>query len=174
MSISTWNSESTNILFYIVVQLLSHVQLFMTPWTATHQAPLSTVSQSLIKFMSIESMIPSNHLILCHPLLFMLSIFPNISVFSSELALCTGWPKYWSYLEKPWIRFTPENWFCLLLLSWISSYSSETKEKLHGLEYTILNCSLFWIYAYCFEFVTFEEGGKLKVLFEPCYVWGKY
>ena len=105
---------------------------------------------------------------------FLPSIFLSIWSFSNELALCTGWPKYWSYLEKPWIRFTPENWFCLLLLSWISSYSSETKEKLHSLEYTILNCSLFWIYAYCFEFVTFEEGGKLKVLFEPCYVWGKY
>ena len=158
----------------VVVQSLSCVWLFVTHGLQTPGFPVLRYLLSLLKFMSSELVMPSNHLILCRPLLLLPSILPNIRVFSSELALCTGWPKYWSYLEKPWIRFTPENWFCLLLLSWISSYSSETKEKLHGLEYTILNCSLFWIYAYCFEFVTFEEGGKLKVLFEPCYVWGKY
>ena len=76
------------------VQLLSHVQIFATPWTAAHQAPLSfTVSWSLLKLMSIESVMPSNHLILCHPLLLLPSIFPSIRVFSSELALCIRWSK---------------------------------------------------------------------------------
>ena len=69
-----------------------------TPWTAAHQASLSlTSSQSLLKFMSIESVMPSNHLILCHPLLLLPSIFPSIRVFSNELVLLIRWPKYWSF-----------------------------------------------------------------------------
>src|SRR5574342_552508 len=69
-----------------------------TPWTAAHQASLSsTVSQSLLKLMSIESVMPSNHLILCHLLLLLPSIFPSIRVFSNELALHIRWPKYWSF-----------------------------------------------------------------------------
>ena len=80
------------------VQLLSHVQLFATPWTAAHQASLSiTNSQSLLKLMSIELVIPSNHLILCRPLLLPPSIFPSIRVFSNESVLCIRWPKYWSF-----------------------------------------------------------------------------
>ena len=81
----------------VVVQSLSCVQFFATPWTAIHQAPLSsTVSWSLLKFMSIESVMPSNHLTLCCPLL-LPSIFPSIRDFSNELALCIKWPKYWSF-----------------------------------------------------------------------------
>ena len=80
------------------VQLLSPVWLFETPWTAACQASLSiTYSQSFLKLMSIESVMPSNHLILCHPLLFLLSIFPSIRVFSNEWVLCIRWPKYWSF-----------------------------------------------------------------------------
>ena len=79
------------------VQLLSCVRLFVTPWTAACQASLSiTSSQSLLKLMSIESVMPSNHLILCHPLLLLPSIFPSIRVFSNESILCIRWPKYWS------------------------------------------------------------------------------
>ena len=82
----------------LVVQLLSCVQFFATPWIAALQALLSsTISQSLLKFMSIESVMPSNHLILCHPLLLLPSIFPSIRVFSNELALCIRWPKYWNF-----------------------------------------------------------------------------
>ena len=82
----------------VSVQLLSHVWLFETPWTATRQASLSiTNSQSLPKLMSIESVMPSNHLILHYPLLLMPSIFPNIRVFSNKSALCIRWPKYWSF-----------------------------------------------------------------------------
>ena len=80
------------------VQSLSRVQLFATPWTAAHQASLSiTNSQSLLKLMSIDSVMPSNHLILCHPLLLLPSIFPSIRVFSNESVLCIRWPKYWSF-----------------------------------------------------------------------------
>ena len=88
------------------VQLLSQVRLFVTPWTAAHQASLSiTNSQSLFKRMSIVSVMPSNHLILCHPLLFLPSIFPSIRVFSNESALCIRWPKYWSFS----FRISPSN-----------------------------------------------------------------
>ena len=80
------------------VQSLSHVQLFATPWTAAHQASLSiTNSRSSLKLMSIESVMPSNHLILCCPLLLLPSIFPTIWVFSSESVLHIRWPKYWSF-----------------------------------------------------------------------------
>ena len=78
--------------------LFSHVQFFATPWTAAHRSSLSfTISQSLLKFMSIESVMPSNHLILCRPLLLLPSVFPSIRVFSSESVLHIRWPKYWSF-----------------------------------------------------------------------------
>ena len=80
------------------VQLLSHVWLSVTPWTAACQASLSIInSQSLLKLMSIESVMPSNHLIFCRPLLLPPSIFPSISVFSNESVLRIKWPKYWSF-----------------------------------------------------------------------------
>ena len=70
----------------------------MTPWTAAHQSSLSiTNSQSLLKLMSIESVMPSNHLIFCHPLLIQPSAFPSISIFSNESVLCIRWPRYWSF-----------------------------------------------------------------------------
>ena len=79
-------------------QLLSHDRLFVAPWTAACQASLSiTNSRSLLKLMSIESEMPSNHLILCHPLLLLPSIFLSIRVFSNELALRIRWPKFWSF-----------------------------------------------------------------------------
>ena len=80
------------------VQLLRHVQLFATPWTAAYQASLSiTNSQSLLKLVSIEFVMPSNYLILCHSLLLPTTIFPSIRVFSKESALHIRWPKYWSF-----------------------------------------------------------------------------
>ena len=80
------------------IKLLSHVQLFVTPWTAAHQASLSiTNSQSLLKLMSVESVMPSNHLILYCPLLFQPSIFLSIRVFSNESVLHIRWPKYWDF-----------------------------------------------------------------------------
>ena len=83
---------------YVVVQSLSSVRFFVTPWSVAHQAPLSsTISQTLLKCMSIESVMLSNHLILCHFLLLWPSIFPSIIVFANESALHIRWPKYWSF-----------------------------------------------------------------------------
>ena len=86
------------LLVFSSVQLLSRVRLFETPWTAARQACLSiTNSWSLLKLMSIESVVPSNHLILCHPLLLPPSIFPSIRVFPNGSVLLIRWPKYWSF-----------------------------------------------------------------------------
>ena len=83
---------------FTVVQLLSLVRLSVTPWTAARQAPLSIVnSRSLLKLMSIESVMPSNHLILCRPLLLLPTVFSSIRIFSSELIFQSKWPKYWSF-----------------------------------------------------------------------------
>ena len=92
------NTQASRIARFSSVQSLSRVQLFATPWTAARQASLSiTNSQSLLKLMSIELVMPSNHLILCHPLFLLPSIFPSIRVFSNESVLHIGWPKYWSF-----------------------------------------------------------------------------
>ena len=104
------------------VQLLSRVQLFATPWTAAHQTSLSiTNSQSLLKLMSIELVMPSNHLILCCPLLLLPLIFPSIEVFPNESVFCIRWPKYWSFSfsispsseHSGWTSFRID-WFDLL------------------------------------------------------------
>ena len=97
--------DNSPVFFYshtaVVVESLSRVRLFATPWTAVHQASLSfTISWSLLKFMSInsfESVMPSNYLVLCCPLLLLPSIFSSIRVFSTELALCIRWSKYWRF-----------------------------------------------------------------------------
>ena len=89
-----------------------HVRLFATLWTAAHQTLLSsTISQRLLKLMSIESVMPSNHLILCHLLLLLPSAFPRIRVFSSESALCIQWPKYWSFN----FSISPSNEYSVLI-----------------------------------------------------------
>ena len=95
---TTWTPGSPiGPLLAVLFQSLSRVQLFVTPWTAAHQASLSfTTSQSLFKLMSIHLMMPSNHFILCRPLLLLPSIFLSIRFFSNESALCIRWPKYWS------------------------------------------------------------------------------
>ena len=85
-------------IFFVVIQLFSHVQFFVPSWTTAPQASLSfTISWSLLKLMSIESVTPSNHLVLCCPLLLLSSVIPSIRVFSNGLALCIRWPKYWSF-----------------------------------------------------------------------------
>ena len=100
------------------VQLLSHVRLFVTPWTEACQASLPfTITWNLLKLMPIESVMPSNHLILCRSLL-PPSIFPSIRVFFNESVLCIRWPKYWSFS----FNISPSNiqdWFLLRLTSWI-------------------------------------------------------
>ena len=100
----------------VVVQLLSHVWLFVTPWTTGCQASLSfTISQSLLKLMSIESVMPSYHLILCCPLLLLSSVFPSIRVFSNELAFRSRWPKYWGFS----LSISPSNEYSGLISFWI-------------------------------------------------------
>ena len=101
------------------VQLLSCVRLFVTPWTAARQASLSiTNSRSLFKFMSIESVMPPNYLILCHPLLFLPSIFPSISIFPKESVLHTRWPKYWNFSFSI-LPMNIQDWFPLGLVGLI-------------------------------------------------------
>ena len=91
------------------VQLLSHVQLFATPWIAARQASLSIIiSRSSLRFMFIESVVPSSFLILCHPLLLPPSIYPGIRVFSNESVLCIRWPKYWT--SAPVLPMNIQDW----------------------------------------------------------------
>ena len=134
----------------VAVQLLSHVQLFATPWTAARQASLSfPISQSLLKFISIVLAMPSNHLILCHPLLLLPSIFPSIRVFSNESALPIKWPKYWrcSFRISPynefskWISFRID---CFDLLSVQATLKSLLHHS-HSLKALILWHSTFFL-----------------------------
>ena len=122
----------------VVVQFLSHVQLFETPWTVAHEASLSfTISGSLLKLMSIESVMPSNLLILCHPPLLLPSIFPSIRVFSNESVLHIRWPKYWSFSfnispsnEHPELISLRMDWLDLLAVQGILRvFSNATVQK---------------------------------------------
>ena len=130
--------------FIVVVQLLSWVQLFVTPWTA-HQASLSfTISWSLLKLMSTESVMPSNHLILCHSLLLLPSVFPSIRVFSSESALYIRWPKYWSFSINPSSEYSGlisfrNDWFDLLAVQG----TLKSLLQHHSSKASFLQCSVF-------------------------------
>ena len=93
-----WVLGFGDLLVYVIVQSLSRVQLSVTLWTAARQASWSfSVSQDLLKLMSTELVMPSNHLILCRPLFLLPSNFPSIRAFTNELALCIRWPRYWSF-----------------------------------------------------------------------------
>ena len=129
------------------VQSLSHVWLFTTPWTTAHQASLSiTNSWSPSKPMSIESVMPSNHLILCRPLLLLPSIFPSIRVFSNESALRMRWPKYWSFSFNISPLMNTQDWSTLGWTGWISLqskglsrvFSNTTVQKHHSLALSFL------------------------------------
>ena len=123
----------------VVVQLLSYVRLFVTPSTAARQASLSiTISWSLLRRMSTESAMPSNHLVFCHPLLLLPSIFPNIKVFSNQSALCITWPKYWSFSfnispsnEHPGLISFRMEWLDLLQSEGLSRVFSNTTVQKH-------------------------------------------
>ena len=120
---------------FSLVQSLSHVQLFVTPWTAARQASLSiTNSWNSPQLMSIELVMPSNHLILCRPLLLLPSIFPTIRVFSNESVLCIRWPKYWSFSispsnEHPGMISFRMDWLDLLAVQGTLKESSPTQFK---------------------------------------------
>ena len=103
------------------VQSLSCVQLFVTPWTTAHQASLSiTNSWSSPRSMSIKLVMPAKHLLLCHPLLLLPSIFPSIRVFSNQSALCIRWPKYWSFSFNISLPVNTQDWSPLGWIGWIS------------------------------------------------------
>ena len=132
-----------------VVHSLSRVRLFVIPWTATHQASLSiTNSWSLLKLMSIASVTPSNHLILCRPLLLAPSIFPSIRVFPNESVLCIRWPKYWSFS----FSISPSNEYSGLIsfrMDWLDLLVVQgTLKNLlqhHSSKASILRCAAFFI-----------------------------
>ena len=111
----------------IVIQSLSHVQLYETPWTTASQSSLSfTISRRLLKLMSIESVKASNHLILCHPLLLLPSIFPSIRDFSNELALFISWQKYGTPTSASFLPKKIQDWFPLGLTGLISGDSQKS------------------------------------------------
>ena len=141
-------------LIFCSVQSLSHVQLFATPWTATHQASLSIPNtQNLLKLMSIEPVIPFNHLILCQPLLLPPSIFPSIRVFFKESALHIRWPKYWSFSfsiipskEIPGLISFRMDWLALLAVQGIL----KSLLQHHNSKASILQCSAFFIVRFSY------------------------
>ena len=147
------------------VQLLSCVQLFVTPWTTAHQTSLSiTNSRSPHKPMSIESVMPSNHLILCHPLLLPPSIFPSIWVFSNESVLCIRWPKYWSFS----FNISPSNEHLGLIsfrMDWLDLLAVQgTLKSLlqhHSSKASILQYSAFFIVQLSHPYMT---TGKTRAL----------
>ena len=152
--------------YYVVigVQLLSHIWLFATPWTTAHQAFLSfIISWSLLKLMSIELVMPSNHLVLCCPLLLLPSIFPSIRVFSNELALCIRWPKYWSF------NISPSNEYSGLIsfrIDWFYLFAVQGKTlksllQYHSSKASILWCSVFFMVQLSHPYMT---TGKILAL----------
>ena len=148
----TWLSTSV-----VVVQALSCVQLFATPWTAARQVSLSfTNSRSLLKLMSIESVIP-NHLILCRPLLLLPSIFPSIRVFSNESVLLIRWPNYWSFS----FRISPSNEYLGLIsymMDWLDLLAVQgTLKRLlqhHSSKASILRRSAFFMVWFSHPYTT--------------------
>ena len=150
------------------VQSLSHVRLFATPWAAGRHASLSiTTSQSLLKLMSSESVMPSNHLILCQPLLLLPSIFPSIRVFSSESVLHIRWPKYWSFS----FNISPSNEYSGLISLRIDCFDLLAVQKTlksllqhHNSKSSILQRSAFFTVQLSYPYMT---NGKTIALTRP-------
>ena len=144
---------------FVVVQSLSCVQLFATPWTAERQTSLSfTISRSLLKLMSIESVTPSNHLILLP------SIFPSIRVFSNESALCIKWPKHWSFSISPSNEFSGLisfriNWFDLLAVQ----RTLKSLLQHHSSKASILWCSAFLMVQLSHPYMTTRKTIALTI-----------
>ena len=144
--------------FVIIVQSLSNVRLFVTPWTAAHQASLSfTIYWSLLKLISIESTMPSNHLILCRPLLLLPSIFSSIRVFSNESTLGIRWPKYWSFS----FIISPSNEYSGLIsfrIDWFDLLAVQgTLKSLlqdHSSKASVLQCLAFFMVQLSYSYMT--------------------
>ena len=144
------------------VQSLSHVQLFVTPWTSARQASLSiTNSSSLLKLMSIELVMPSNHLILCRPLLLLPSFFSSIRIFSKESVLCIRWPRYWSFS----FSISPFNEYSGLIsfrMDWLEILAVQgTLKSLlqhHSSKTSILQCLAFFIVQFSHPYMTTRKA----------------
>ena len=153
----------------VVVHLLSRVRLFATPWTAARQASLSfTISQSLLRLVSIESVMPSNHLILCCPLLLLPSIFPSKRVFPNESVLRIRWPKYWSFSISPSNEYSGLiafriDWFDLLAVQW----TLKSLLQQHSSKASILRCSAFFMVQLSHPYMT---SGKTTALTRRTFV----
>ena len=157
--------------FHVVVMLLSHVWLFLTPWTTASQASLSiTNSLSLLKLMSIKSVMPSNHLILCRPPLLLHSIFPSIRDFSSNSVLRIRWPEYWSFS----FSISPSNEYSGLIsfrMDWLALLAVQgTLKSLlqhHSSKASVLRCSAFFIVQLSHPYMT---TGKTMALTRRTFV----
>ena len=158
--LNNWDTSS--------VQSLNRVRLFATPWTAAHQVSLSiTNSRSLLKLMSIESVMPSNHLILCCPLLLLPSIFPNIRGFSSESVLCIRWPKYWNFS----FSLRPSNEYSRLIsfrMDWLDLLAAQGTLKRplqhHSSKASILQRSAFFMVQLLHPYMTTGKTVSLTIL----------
>ena len=140
------------------VQSFSHVWLFAAPWTAACQPSLSiTNSRSLLKLMFIESVVPSNHLILCNPLLLLPSIFPNNRVFSNESALCIRWPNYWSFSIGPSNEYSGLISFRIDWFDFIAVQGSQESSPTPQLKASILWCLAFFMVQFSHPYMTTEN-----------------
>ena len=159
----------------VVVQLLSCVWLFVTPWTAAHVASLSfTISQSLFRLMFIEWVMLSNHLILCYPLPLLPSIFPSTRVFSNELALLIRWAKYWRFS----FNISPSKEYSVLIsfrIDWFDILAVQgTLKSLpqhHSLKASILRCLAFFMVQLSHPYITTGRtfvGKAMSLLFNTC------
>ena len=165
------DGQYQNQIYYIQFSSVAHVWLFVTPWTTVHQASLSIInSRSLLKLMSIESVMPSNHLIFCHPLLLLPLIFPSIKVFSNESALHIRWPKYWSFS----FSISPSNEYSGLIsfrIDWLDLLAVQgTLKSLlqhHSSKASILRCSAFFIVQLSHLYMT---TGKNKAVTRQTFV----
>ena len=152
-----------------LIQSLSHVQLFATPWTAAHQASLSiTKSGSLFKLMSVESVMSSNQLILCCPLLLLPSIFPSIRVFSKESVLYSRWPKYWSFT----FNISPSNEYSGLIsfrMDWLDVLAVQGTLQHHSSKASILQCSAFFMDQLSHPYITTGKTISLTIHTDLCW-----
>ena len=150
----------------VVVQSLSCVQLFLTSWTAARQAPLSSSdSQSLLKFLSIESVMLSNHLIIYWSLLLLLSVFPSIRVFSNVSGLCIRWPEYWSFSISPSNEYSGlisfrMGWFDLLAVH----RTLKSLLQHHSSKASIVQCSAFFMVQLSHPYMTTRKTRALTSL----------
>ena len=167
-------SSLPHVVQFSSLQSLSHVWLFVAPRTAAHQASLSiTNSWSLLKLMSIESVMPSNHIILCHPSILLPSIFPSITVFSNESVICIRWPKYWSFR----FSISPSNEYSGLIsfrIDWFDFLAVQGTLSLlqhHNSKASLLWRSAFFIVQLSHPYMTTER--TIALTRQTCVVWKK-